>query len=242
VHPQHERRKFLRPNPPFILAKFVGFGERGRTAFARSHILHDAGFIPAPLDLSNGFLFSTFVPGKPVARPTSPLARRIADYLNILPLSTEAIPFEALLEMIEVNLQTNVTPLRDLRSLIEDAPAYELDGRMLTHEWIDTAAGFLKTDAVDHCDDHFFPGPQDIAWDIAAAAIEFDFDDTFLDQFAPSIRRRVPFYKLAYSAFRLGYCRMAQNAVDPPDAIRFARLAARYETVTKQSPLIHHFV
>ena len=42
------------------------------------------------------------------------------------------------------------------RSLIEDAPAYELDGRMLPHEWIETSSGFLKTDAVDHFDDHFF--------------------------------------------------------------------------------------
>ncbi len=44
---------------------------------------------------------------------------------------------------------------------------------MLPHEWIRTASGFLKTDAVDHQDDLFFPGCQDIAWDIAGAIVEF---------------------------------------------------------------------
>jgi hypothetical protein len=247
VNPRHERRKFLRADPPHIVAKFAGFGSRGRQAFERSLALHDAGFTPAPLQFENGFLFTAFSRGTPVSHPTAPLARRIAEYLQFLPISsTPAVSFDTLAEMIETNLaealDLNASPIRAMRSLIEDAPTYELDGRMLAHEWIETSSGFLKTDAVDHFDDHFFPGPQDIAWDVAAAAIEFSLDESFLQNFNADIQRRVPFYKLAYSAFRLGYCRMSESSVDHEDAARFRAVAARYETVTKGSPLLHHLV
>ena len=39
------------------------------------------------------------------------------------------------------------------------------DSRMQPHEWLLTPAGqVLKTDSGSHGDDHFFPGPTDIAW------------------------------------------------------------------------------
>jgi hypothetical protein len=249
VQPQHERRKLLRPDPPYILAKFAGFGSRGRRAFERSRALFDAGFSPAPLAFSNGFLFSGFIPGRPVTHTTEALARRIADYLNHVAQSFPAkavVPWNSLAEMITTNLAEaldfDASPILAMRRFIEDAPAYELDARMLPHEWIETASGYLKTDAVDHFDDHFFPGPQDIAWDVAAAMIEFSLSDAFLDRFDASVRKRVPFYRLAYSAFRLGYCRLAERNVGPEDASRFRALARRYETVTRESPLLHHLV
>ncbi len=249
VQTQHERRKFLRPDPPYILAKFAGFGSRGRRAFDRFHALHDAGFTSAPLDLKNGFLFSAFAPGRPVRQPTRALIDRLTRYLHHIresARSKEPVPFDALSRMIETNLaeilQIDPPPIESMRALIEDAPTYELDGRMLPHEWIETSSGFLKTDAVDHADDHFFPGPQDIAWDVAATSIEFGLDESFLDRFDPSTRRRVPFYKLAYSVFRLAYCRMAESAVSAEDSARFRTLARRYEAVTRESPLLHHLV
>ncbi len=247
VNPHHERRKFLRADPPYILAKFVGFGTRGRQAYERSLALHEAGFSPQPLEFKNGFLFTAFVPGKPVSSTTQGLVLRIADYLNQLPISSApAVPFDLIAEMIETNLaeafDIDAAPIRQWRSMIEDAPTYELDGRMLPHEWIETSSGYLKTDAVDHFDDHFFPGPQDIAWDVASAVIEFSLDDSFLEKFNADIRRRMPFYKLAYAAFRLGYCRISEPLVDPQEAARFRQLEARYEAIVKQSPLLHHFV
>jgi hypothetical protein len=60
----------------------------------------------------------------------------------------------------------------------------ELDGRMLPHEWLITEAGYKKTDALDHHDDHFFPGAQDIAWDLAGAAVEFRMSpDALVDRY-----------------------------------------------------------
>jgi hypothetical protein len=245
VQPQHERRKFLHRG---VIAKFAGFGSRGKTAFDRARSLHDAGFIPSPLDLTNGFLFSAFVPGRPVEQATPALIHRIADYLNHIQHtkpSLAPVPCTALSEMLTINLSEilniDAGPLLAMRRLIEDAPTYNLDGRMLPHEWIETPEGFLKTDAVDHFDDHFFPGPQDIAWDVAAAMVEFSLDETFLRRFDPAVRKRVPFYLVAYSAFRLAYCRIAEKSA-PAEVPRFRALASRYETVTRESPLLHHLV
>lgn len=245
AHPQHERRKFLHPDGG-VLAKFAGFGARGEAALARAQALHAAGFVPRPLDLSNGFLFSSFAPGRPVSRATPALALRIADYLNhvqrIAPSAAPG-PWDDLAEMITVNLSEaldlDASPLLEMRPLVEDAPATLLDGRMLPHEWIETASGFLKTDAVDHYDDHFFPGPQNIAWDVAAAMVEFSLDGSFLDSFDRATRRRVPFYAIAYGAFRLAYCRMAEASA-PEEGAAFRRLARRYEAVTSASPLVRH--
>ncbi len=244
VHPQHERRKFLRTQSPQVLAKFVGL-RRGKQAFERARSLYDSGFAPEPLKFSSGFLYSAFVPGQPVTNATPSLVTRIADYLNhILDTMPAAapVPWNSLAEMLAINLEetldVDASALLALRALIEDAPACELDGRMLPHEWIETPSGFLKTDAVDHYDDHFFPGPQDIAWDIAAACVEFSLDESFLSHFKPSIRKRVPFYLVAYSAFRLAYCLMAAKSVDPAEASRFRTLAARYESVIRKSSLI----
>ena len=86
---------------------------------------------------------------------------------------------------------------------------------MLPQEWLQTGSGYVKTDAVDHHDDHFFPGCQDIAWDIAGAAVEWGFPvealaDRYLRlQADPSLRSRLGFYITAYKAYRLGYCTMA---------------------------------
>ena len=241
AHPHHERRKFLSPCEPHILAKFAGFGSRGRACLERSRELHQAGFIPAPLEFANGFLFSKFVPGRPVSKMSPDLMRTIVRYLaclrNTRPLRSSGCQTD-LLQMMTVNVSEALgeqwDPPRDLVDGLPDEPRL-LDARMLAHEWIETASGFLKTDAVDHADDHFFPGPADIAWDLAGAAIEFSLTDPapLLDSYASltgdrGIYRRYRFYALAYSAFRLGYCRLAQTALTGPDYDRFAKAETRY--------------
>ena len=55
----------------------------------------------------------------------------------------------------------------DLRQ--PEAPACAMDNRMFPHEWLATRRSYIKTDGTDHHDDHFYPGPQDIAWDLAAS-------------------------------------------------------------------------
>ena len=98
-----------------------------------------------------------------------------------------------------------------------EARPVALDARMMPHEWLQTSRGWLKADALEHHDDHFYPGPQDIAWDLAGFSIEFDLDRTgehyLLERFTrlsgDRAAARLPFYRAAYLAFRLGYTAMA---------------------------------
>ena len=109
---------------------------------------------------------------------------------------------------------------------------------MLPHEWIRTREGFLKTDALDHYDDHFFPGCQDIAWDVAGAIVEFrmsheqaaEFSELYLaKQHETNWAQRLRFHMLAYLAYRAGYARMAQESLGgSDDGRRFAELESYY--------------
>ncbi|MBZ5585043.1 MAG: hypothetical protein LAQ30_23105, partial [Acidobacteriia bacterium] len=60
--------------------------------------------------------------------------------------------------MIAVNVP-HAPDVSGWRAAVEDGAAIALDGRMLRHEWLETARGYMKADALDHHDDHFFPGP-----------------------------------------------------------------------------------
>jgi hypothetical protein len=129
---------------------------------------------------------------------------------------------------------------RHLRGLGE-APAVAIDGRVLRHEWLRAGDGYLKADAVDHHDDHFFPGPADIAWDVAAFGAEFALSDAALGDLAadvaarardPGLSRRIPYYAVAYLAFRLGYAHLAAATLaGTPDGRRMAERAANYRVL-----------
>ena len=103
---------------------------------------------------------------------------------------------------------------------LEVARLVTADARMLPHEWIATDGRFLKLDANSHGDDHFFPGPCDIAWDVAGAIVEWDMDrhaqEHFLDAYVREsgdfVRPRLGAYLLAYTTFRMGWSKMAAHA------------------------------
>jgi hypothetical protein len=88
---------------------------------------------------------------------------------------------------------------------------------MLPHKWIESDGQWLKVDSVTHGDNHFFPGPTDIAWDLAGTVVEWDLDDQsqslFLDHYGhlsgDDAKPRFPVYRLAYSVFRMAFCKMA---------------------------------
>jgi hypothetical protein len=113
-----------------------------------------------------------------------------------------------------------------------------LDGRMLAHEWIRVGDRYVKTDNTDHYDDHFFPGCQDIAWDVAAAVLELDLSPEerryFVGRYRSlsgdgAIAARLPHHALFYLAFRLGYTGLASSVLGKTsDGVRFARAARHY--------------
>jgi hypothetical protein len=109
----------------------------------------------------------------------------------------------------------------DEGELISTSPVLA-DGRMQPYEWLMAAdGGFVKTDAISHGDNHFFPGPCDIAWDLAGAAVEWGLDPgalnfllaRFRDYSGKDASKQLPSYMLAYSVFRLGFCKMAISTV-----------------------------
>jgi hypothetical protein len=175
------------------------------------------------------------------------LVERAAAYLAHLCCehATEpSVDDASLQEMIVTNVAEGLEPSFSVK-LREALPVggwaerpVTLDGRMLAHEWVRTTDGILKLDAMDHHDDHFFPGCQDIAWDVAAAAFELDLDGQgrrhLVDRYRrmsgdSSIAGRLHHYALGYLAFRLGYTTLASCVLgQTADGMRFSDQARRY--------------
>ena len=160
VQPQHERRKYLRGDR---LYKFAGYGRYGREKLARAERL--AGWIPPVLGLERGFLVHALGRRPVRARDAGVHRARCANTWRTSARefqTGDAADVASLAALIEENTG------RAWPGRLPEGRAVALDGRMLPHEWLETPAGYVKTDALDHHDDHFFPGPQDIAWDVAA--------------------------------------------------------------------------
>jgi hypothetical protein len=120
-----------------------------------------------------------------------------------------------------------------MRAIVEARPAVAVDGRMLPQEWLWTAEGPRKCDALEHHDDHFWPGMQDIAWDLAGAMVEWGFDAEMREQLLEGFealtgdlgaRQVLPFHEAAYLAWRLGYTSLAAETLgESEDGLRMAR-------------------
>jgi hypothetical protein len=253
VQPQHERRKYLltgsgKTADPHLLS-FAGLGRRTSRKVERLARVAEAGFTVGPEKLAHGFLLRRFVGGSPVSAELVDLEliERAAAYLAYLSREHAAEPTvddESLREMITLNVEEGLQLSLD-HTLRDALPAsawterpVALDGRMLRHEWIRAPHGILKMDAMDHHDDHFFPGCQDIAWDVAAAAFELGLDAQsrghLVDRYRRlsgdlSISSRLDHYAMAYLAFRLGYATLAGSVLGKtPDGHRFAGEVQRY--------------
>ncbi|MGH9567769.1 MAG: hypothetical protein ACRD4F_17530, partial [Candidatus Angelobacter sp.] len=90
---------------------------------------------------------------------------------------------------------------------------------------------------------HFFPGPTDIAWDLAGAVVEWRMPRAQADFFLETYRvasgddpsQRIGDYLKAYAAYRCAYCIMAGKALQGgPEALRMERAAADYGSLLLQ--------
>ncbi|MFL5612041.1 MAG: hypothetical protein ACJ796_00065 [Gemmatimonadaceae bacterium] len=253
VQPQHERRKFLAKamNSERVLIKFEGLGTFGIPHRDRAVRLADAGFGPAVHGFADGFLALSWVDGTPMTvRDVTPSfvshLARYAAWTRRGEAVGRPCGTRRLLELIDVNVQEGlgdawspaVRQLRTAVSAVERAPAVRVDGRMLPHEWLRSANGYVKTDGLAHHDDHFYPGPTDIAWDLAGACAEFELSTParhlLLREYIArtgdtGIHSRLPLYRVAYPAFRLGYTTLAAQALGAsPDGTRMRAETTRY--------------
>ena len=266
VHPAWERRKFLAETENGRwLVKFIGLGREGERKYLRAKALAAAGFVNQPAGLCHGFMVERWrddllpMPAHPAGDLRARLIDRLGDYLGFRARSFPACEsagasVRSLWEMGRFNTQA---VLGDTLAAAWDAwePALdalsralrriETDNRMHAWEWLAAGTLILKTDAVDHHAAHDLVGCQDLAWDLAGAAVEFELSN---DEVARLIARcgRVPdpallcFSRLCYLAFELGRCHEAMTAgvaADPPMQAASARYAeALRAALTASSP------
>lgn len=236
-----ERLKYLaasdRDHPDLL--KFIGFGRYGSEAVSREKVVADAGFGPAPREMGDGFARYPWVQGRPMRAEdlSESVLTRLAEYCAFRAKSFPAdlrqtTPLQQMAEhnLHELKLDLPVS-LRLEQPVIADA-------RMQPHEWILTKAGLmLKTDSGAHGNDHFFPGPVDIAWDLAGAIVELSMLVAAQEFFIATYRRvsgddprgRLSDYITAYAAFRCAYCTMAANASDGAEQVRLEKAATQYK-------------
>jgi hypothetical protein len=241
---QHERRKYLADGGRSVV-KFAGFGAYGRETLARARRLAQAGWGPALPDASAAEASAGWVRYRrlgvaPLPRHPPPdwckfAGRYLAWVRSEFRLGGPQPPSPALLEMVRANLGSSAEP--------PQSAAVALDGRMFPEEWGRTASGWVKFDATDHGDDPFFPGPADIAWDLAAIRVEFG--RATGDEVAAVYRRhsgetedalapRLRWHQAAYAAFRAAYCQLAASQTHGRDAVGFAAAALRYRAAVSR--------
>jgi hypothetical protein len=245
VQPQYEVIRQWVPESQTIV-RFAGLGHYGEAKLRRAHALSEAGLGVTPIRLESGYLHLPFLCARSWGRACHALITAIARHCAFLTHSFPAYrspAIDALFDLIITNIHegcgNSITApsLEEYRTLLDAAPAAAIDGRMLPHEWLDVDGRFVKVDALDHCQDHFFPGTQDAGWDLAAAAFELDLDESGREQLVKTyaemsgdveIDRRMPFYDIAYPAFRLGYATMAAESLGTThDADRFRAIGER---------------
>ncbi len=236
---QMERLKFLSPDGQRFF-KFEGMGPIGSEVRERAFALAAAGFSPAAEDSGDGFLSYHTIDARPSQRQdvSSPLLEQIARYCSfrVSEFGCRSSNNSELRTMVEFNVQQEFG--HELKLEPEQLTTTEpvlVDGRMQPYEWILSRGGeLLKTDAISHGDNHFFPGPCDIAWDLGGTAVEWNLSNEateflllrFQRLSGLDLSKRIQDYMLAYCVFRLGFCKMATSTTS--DSEEQSRLNLAY--------------
>lgn len=238
--PAMERLKFLSYDKQ-VLLKFEGHGSYGEQVRAREEMLateFGAGY----LGQEKGFGIHLVADGTYCqATEVSPaLLRHFAHYcawhVATFPAAASDDGLRQLERMAVFNCEQELGFAPTVR--LELQRPVICDARMQPHKWIAVAENrWLKLDGSSHGDDHFFPGPTDIAWDLAGLCVEWELSASAREFLLAEYRRltgdnpdaRLPDYEVAYAAFRLGWSQMAAASVaGSPDEYRLLKQARGY--------------
>jgi hypothetical protein len=221
-----EPAKFLSVDGHSIF-KFEGFGHYGEAVGSRAKVLASFGFSPRYLGNQYGFGRYEWVPGRTLCgSDQSPeLLVRMADYLALrsTAFASDLPQTPELEKMLRWNWQLEFDEeLSDTDSQLNTERVVICDGRMMPHKWLCTEQQeILKLDAGIHGDNHFFPGPCDMAWDVAGAIVEWEMQGEVRERFireyearsGDAITQRLAPYLLAYTVFSMGWSKMASLAM-----------------------------
>jgi hypothetical protein len=252
VYPNHERRKYLLEDHAKnkYISKFIGLGKYGNLLLERANYLGNSNKIALVKDYYNGFLVYDFQDGTIPEKLNEQFIKFTIDYfclINTIP-GQLTVSFDQIKEMIIVNLSESfssdiVVNCRAVNSISEteyENEVVKIDGHVMPHEWIQKNDGtYSKSDCLEHHCDQFIHGCQNIAWDIAAFCIEFnmsqDLTESYVNMFIEKtgnklMKKVLPFYRLAYLAFRIGFVTMGMNALKGTDnGLLFSRELDRYK-------------
>ncbi|HEV2117987.1 MAG TPA: hypothetical protein VGR48_18265, partial [Terriglobales bacterium] len=231
---QLERNKYLSADGRSLF-KFEGFGRYGTAVCRRAEELSRAGFAPSLLSYESGFVEYETIPGRPLSAGdcSAAVLKRLAEYCAFRAATQTASARGPI--SLEAMLQHNLRVEFGVQNFELELPLERLmvtDSHMMPHEWIAADGQILKTDGASHGDDHLFPGPTDIAWDLAGVIAEWDLgrgqQEFFLGEYrrrsGDNPVRRLPSYLLAHSVFRMACCRMGAAAIaDGDESYRLRR-------------------
>jgi len=207
-----------------LLYKFHGYGHFGEKIRKRAVLAGERGFAPRFHGDQRGFGIYQLIKGHLLTRNqlTPVPIQRAASYCVFRRESMQVSRDEPseLEAMAKWNWQCEFgNELKDFSLPVEHRVI--ADARMLPHEWLHTESGeILKLDGSSHGDDHFFPGPCDIAWDLAGTIVEWRMDSAqsaaflslYRQESGDDAERRIRDYVLAYAIFRMGWSKMAAKA------------------------------
>ncbi|QAY75261.1 hypothetical protein [Sphingosinicella sp. BN140058] len=220
--PGREARKYLlEAEGGSFRLKFVGLDAIAAEKLGRAQSLFRAGLVPVPLALRHGFLLERWVDGRqPAKPPLAFLAPYLAFRAKALPAGAAGAPLAQLVDMARYNLSQGIggqgARLLDpwngdrIAALQQAVRPIHTDSRLHRWEWLDAGGTILKTDAIDHAQAHDLVGCQDIAWDIAGAAVEFDLSANQVASLAEAVmpgrpRDLIECLIPCYLAFQLGW-------------------------------------
>jgi uncharacterized protein YjeT (DUF2065 family) len=258
---QGERRKYLLTSESGRwLLKFAGLGRYGREKLDLARALD--GLIPPVAGLRHGFLAGPWlektrplplVPGLDRQALLAAVAAYLARRARLEARERGATP-DRLFEMASCN--TGKALGSDAAAALASWPALLprialrerpvlTDNKMHAWEWLVMPDGhLLKADALDHHRGNDLVGPQDIAWDLAGAAVELDLDESELDRLAAAVSRQsgmpraerlqLDFYRLAYLAFQTGRHTLAAEALASGTPAEAARMRSAAESYTER--------
>lgn len=243
-----ENRKFLAVvGDRRWLAKFSGIGHIGQARLQLARKLGAAGFAPEPLGLDHGFLVTPWIE-QPARPPSRPPQDRVVDYLAFragLPAACPGAPLATLFDMASHNIGERLGNRASVaaRTLLGDPARFApvpccTDNRMHSWEWLHGAGQWYKLDGTDHHAAHDLVGCQDIAWDVAGAAVELALTDPEWQDLARALAIRIgraigPEFlavnQLCYLGFQIGLWTMALARNGEGEQARIHRLLSGYE-------------
>lgn len=224
------------------LFKFAGFGHYGDSVIQREQRIAAEGFGPTLCREDRGLVSYPWLAVRPMAANdlSHDVIARLAEYcaFRARTFPSEGADLKALQQMTDHNLTE--LGFHSPVSLRLECPVIA-DGHMQPHEWVLSPEGqIFKTDSGSHGDDHFYPGPTDIAWDLAGAIVEWQMNGAQTEEFLRLYRRtsgddpgnRMDGFVRAYAIFRCAYCKMAAGAMQgTAEEDRLDQAAAVYAAV-----------